>query len=859
MRLRNMSLKTRMALAVSSLFVVFTTTLVCFAVSYYEREYKKTISRQQYALVSSLANSVDDKLGILLNALEAGSQKISLDDITKADRAQRYLDNRYSLASLFDNGLFIISRDGRLIAESPYLPNRRGKDVSFRDFYKKTIATGRPQISEPYLSTHNPGQPAIMLTVPLLDRQGKMLAILGGSINLMDKNILQGLLPLDIGESGYLYLFGSNRNLIVHPDRSRIMKPGAPPGVNRLFDRAIAGFDGSGETVNSGGATVLASFKHLRATDWILAANYPVAEAYAPLNNAVHYFVSAITGGVLAVLILAWLLMKRLTEPLLAFTRHVEGLSEKSGEQKLIAIDSSDEIGTLATAFNAVLCELERQQEALREGEERYKAIFQNNHTVMMLMDPETADIVEVNSAACRFYGYAKDELTGKKVTDINTLPPVEVFAVMDLARHEERNCFFFRHRLADGAVRHVEVHCGPVRVKGKLLLFSVIHDITARKEAEEAFNASHTLLEKTLASLNEAVFIVETKTQEIQDCNVTALKMFGYERDQLIGAPTSCLHITEENSEWFGSEMLKSYERKGYFEALFQMKRADGTGFPSEHFVTPIYDNEGNVTSNVCVIRDITERKRAEDESRRLNELLEQRVGERTAALEASNRELEAFCYSVSHDLRTPLRGIDGFCSIVRQEYADKLDKPGREYLERIGSAAVRMGQLIDDLLNLSMVTRSQLTYDMVDLSHLAGNIAQEFLLLEPDRRVEFDIAQGVTAKVDRRLIRSALENMLHNAWKFSSCEPCARIEFGVSAGEGDHIYYVRDNGVGFDMIYAHKLFRPFQRLHGMTEFVGTGVGLASVQRIVARHGGRVWAEAEPGKGATFYFTLAN
>ena len=858
MRLLNMSLKTRMALAVSSLFVVFSTTLVCFAVSYYEREYKKTISRQQYALVSSLANSIDDKLNILLKTLEAGSKKISPDDIADADSAQRFLDGRYTLTSLFDNGLFIISRDGRLIAESPYLPNRRGRDVSFRDFYKDTVATGRPHISTPYLSTHNPSQPAIMLTVPIFDRHGRMFAILGGSIDLMGENILQGLTPFKIGATGYIYVCDGNRILIVHPDKSRIMKPGAQPGVNRMFDRAVAGFDGSGETVNTGGKAVLATFKHLRTTDWIVAANYPVAEAYAPLHRAVHYFVSAITAGVLATLILAWLLMKRLTKPLLAFTRHVEVLPEKKGEEKLVAVDSSDEIGTLARAFNDMLRELERQQEALRESEERYKAVFQNSYTVMMLLDPETAEIVDVNTAACRFYGYAKDELTGMKVTEINTLPQGEIFAEMDLALHEERNCFFFRHRLADGSVRDVEVHGSPVRVKGKLHLFSVIHDITARKEAEEAFKASHTLLEKTLASLDQAVFIVESRTRKIQECNLTAQKMFGYERDQLVGAHMSCLHVTEENCSWFGREMLKSYERKGYFELLFQMKRADGTVFPSEHFVTPIYDNDGNVTSNVCVVRDITERKRAEDEFRRLNERLEQRVSERTAELEASNRELEAFCYSVSHDLRTPLRGIDGFCSIVRQEYADKLDDMGREYLERIGSAAIRMGQLIDDLLNLSMVTRSQLTYDMVDLSCMARAITQELQLLEPQRRVEFEIADCVVAKVDRRLFRVVLENLLHNAWKFSSGEPCTRIAFGVG-DEGETTYYVRDNGVGFDMIYAPKLFRPFQRLHGMTEFAGTGVGLASVERIIARHGGRVWVDAKEGEGATFYFTLPN
>ena len=240
---------------------------------------------------------------------------------------------------------------------------------------------------------------------------------------------------------------------------------------------------------------------------------------------------------------------------------------------------------------------------------------------------------------------------------------------------------------------------------------------------------------------------------------------------------------------------------------------------------------------------------------------VLEARLDEtmrRKREIREQNREMESFCYTVSHDLQAPLRGIQGYSDILREEYTERFDDTGRHYLERISSSTERMGQLIDGLLELSRVTRGELQRERVDLSGIVRGITEDLRHLEPARCVECVIAPGVQAEGDPTLLKAVLQNLLTNAWKFTGKKPCAAIEFSVADEDGERVYFVRDNGCGFNMEYVDKLFDPFRRLHRSDEYEGTGIGLATVQRIVHRHGGRVWAEAVQGEGATFYFTLA-
>ncbi len=256
---------------------------------------------------------------------------------------------------------------------------------------------------------------------------------------------------------------------------------------------------------------------------------------------------------------------------------------------------------------------------------------------------------------------------------------------------------------------------------------------------------------------------------------------------------------------------------------------------------------------------REVHERKTAEEEVRRLNHLLERRVDERTRQLEISNMELESFSYSVSHDLRAPLRSIDGFSRILLGTCDEKFDDEERSLFQRILAATTRMNDLIDDLLNLSRVTRTSMTAEPVDLSDLAIRVADGLRSDHPESKAQFVIEPGITAACDSHLIEVVLQNLMENAWKFSSLSSDPRIEFGSTSVHGERALFVRDNGAGFDPAYKSKLFAPFQRLHCQEEFPGTGIGLATVSRIVHRHGGWITAESQPGKGATFLFTLTS
>ncbi len=369
-------------------------------------------------------------------------------------------------------------------------------------------------------------------------------------------------------------------------------------------------------------------------------------------------------------------------------------------------------------------------------------------------------------------------------------------------------------------------------------------NNVTALHEAQQ----EKSLILKNLSEL----VILHDNEQHILWANPAAGRSFGVNHEAIVG--------------------LKCYEALQYRNTPCDecpVKKALETGEVHSGEITtpdgrwwsiigsPVRNDNGDIVGVIETALNITERKRAELELQKLNIELEQRVQERTAELESLNKELDAFSYSVSHDLRSPLYSIQGFSQALLEDYSEILDEQGKDYLNRVYAAGQRMGELIDDLLKLSRVARLEMHREEVDLSAFAASYLSALQEQEPGRQVHTIIAPGMVVTGDASLLRIAVENLLGNAWKFTKHVEHAEIEFNALQYNYETVYSIRDNGAGFDMSYAKKLFAPFQRLHTQEEFSGTGIGLSIVSRIVQRHSGKVWAKSEVGQGATFYFTL--
>ncbi len=379
----------------------------------------------------------------------------------------------------------------------------------------------------------------------------------------------------------------------------------------------------------------------------------------------------------------------------------------------------------------------------------------------------------------------------------------------------------------------------------------------TERKQAEERLKTSLKEVGDLRAALDEHAIVAVTDSQgKITYANDKFCTISKYSREELLGQDHRIINSGHHAKEFF-RDLWTTIAQGRVWKGEIKNQDKAGSYYWEDSTIVPFLGADGKPRQYVAIRADITERKRAEEEILQLNAKLEQRIAERTAELETANQELESFAYSVSHDLRAPLRGMDGFSQALLEDYAGQMDATGQDYLRRIRAASQRMGQLIDDLLNLSQVTRSEMTLDPVNLTRLARKVITQLQPQPAGRAVQWEVSDPLTGRGDLRLLQIVLDNLLGNALKFTGKCEHARIEFGQQGQGAEPVFFVRDNGAGFDMAYANRLFGAFQRLHSPSEFPGTGVGLATVQRIIHRHGGRVWAEAQPGKGATFYFTL--
>ncbi|MBN1828522.1 MAG: PAS domain S-box protein [Deltaproteobacteria bacterium] len=500
---------------------------------------------------------------------------------------------------------------------------------------------------------------------------------------------------------------------------------------------------------------------------------------------------------------------------------------------------------------------LRSEYEALAERHaltEHFEYLTKYANDIIIVLD-DSWNIIEANDRAISSYGYSLGELLRIDYGRLIESPSREIVARRRQALERGESLLIEEtHKRKDGSIFPAEASIRPIVSHGITYYQYIIRDITERKTAERLLYDRNQHLAMIINSAPVGIYDLDLDGRIKSIWNPAAEKLFGWKREEVLGKflPT----VPEQSMSEYEALHSITMQGESLTDVALERQRKGGSPVAISLSVSPLHDQQGNITGMLSIAVDMTKRKEMEKQLRLLNLTLEQKVAERTSRLRNINEELEAFSYSVSHDLRAPLRSIDGFSQAVMEDYEDKLDASGRDHLKRIRAATQRMGLLIDDLLQLSRITRVDMRTVEINLSSLASTAARE-TEEQTKRRIAWKIPEGLSATGDPRLLTIVLRNLFDNAVKFTAAKENPTIEFGRTVMNGTSWFYVRDNGVGFDPKYKDKLFTAFQRLHSAKDYPGTGIGLATVKRIIGRHGGEVWADGAIDAGAAFFFTI--
>lgn len=805
-------------------------------------------------------------LAALAQLPEIRHQDAALCNERLADILKQFRDSYISLTAFKANGDLLCSAP---VAAQPF-------NIADRKHYRKAMASREAALSG-YVISRLLGEPSVYLAQPVLNDAGEVTALInvGMDLHWLGHLISAARLP----EGSTMTVFdGKGLVLARHPASAG--RPGQPLPEQEIV-RRLRRHPGPGTIRLAGPDGIVRLYGYLPLsvpdTDAFVAVGIPLEQAEAAANQTLARNLAALALVVLLAALATWLGSRRFV------TRQLDALidgSHRLGKGDLRARVSLEggakELTELGRVFNDMAASLEakeaeraRADRQLRRSEQDWSDAMDGFADVVYVLDAQRR-VVRANKAFYAMVAGGPDTIIGRHIAEV--IHPHGEAVPCPVCRAQDE----LRDTVISMEADHPDNPSGrPIDVTVRILrdpagtptgILMLLHDMSQERMAQARLAESEARYRLLFETMAQGV-VYQDRQGRITAANPAAEHILGLGLglDQMQGRSSvdPLWRAIREDGSDFPGDAHPSMQALRSGQAVRNVVM--GVFHPEEGAyrwilvnATPQYrEGESEPYQVYTTFTDITERKQVEERIQALNLELERRVRERTAQLEAVNKELEAFSYSVSHDLRAPLRAIDGFSQILVDDYSDRLDATAASYLQRLRGGAQAMAALIDDLLKLSRLSRVPLRPEDNDLSALAREIVAGLRERDPERRVTVEIADGLHLDGDPGLIRVALENLFDNAWKYTSKTAEARISLDAEERDGEMVFRLRDNGAGFDMKYAGKLFGAFQRLHHREEFEGTGIGLATVQRVLRRHGGRVWAEGSTGQGATFYFTL--